>query len=800
MARHDLLAAMRYLVRQKMYTIINIAGLAIGMACCVILLLFVRDEWRYDRYHEHRDRIYRVAFAWRHPVTQVVAHGVKGPYRLASILRREMPEIPHTVRFFQQRVVVRHGHKQFYETRVFAADPNVFDVFTFPLLRGDPRTVFEHPFSVVITPEMAHRYFGDADPMGKTLRIHDQFDVTVTGILQPMPRQSHFRFDLLASLPQIEPFLSPIQRNNLTEGVVYTYLMLPSTRTAAELEKQFPSLIDTHWGAGAQSWIRLYLQPLTDIRLRSHTASEIEPNGNIVHVYAAITLAIFLLLIACTNYINLATARAASRARDVALRKAIGASRSQLVMQFLGESLCLTYLALLLAIACVEVALPAVNALSGKSLALKYGQDAPLLGGLIALAAGVGLLSGSYPAAVLSAFSPVAVWRGLSPFNPVGARGRKILVVVQFTIGTALAIATVILYQQLHFMRTRTLGYAKAHVVAIDEARRVFADYEAFKSTLLEHPHITGVARASRIPPDALRSNIPTRPEGHEAPLSTSMQTVWTDHDFLNVLGIDLVKGRYFSAEVPSDAEHAFILNESAVRALGWERPIGKGFGSQYIRDGTWHWQHGTVIGVVKDAHLESLHQPIVPTVYFIDPPNAWNLIVRMQPQELQQTLAFVQQTWERFTAHYPFRFSFLDKDFEQLYRAEARQGQVLVGFAILAVVIACLGLFGLAAFLTEQRTKEIGIRKALGASVPDIVIMLAREFTFLVLLAIVLACPIAYVTMQAWLSNFAYHITIGPGPFIGGGALALIEAWGTVCLQAMRAARANPVDALRYE
>ncbi|PON12005.1 hypothetical protein C2W62_41875 [Candidatus Entotheonella serta] len=525
------------------------------------------------------------------------------------MLRRDIPEIPHVIRFFRQNMLVSHGNKRFHETKTFAADPNVFDVFTFPLLRGDARTVFEHPFSVVITPEMAKRYFGDDDPMGKTLRINDLFDVTVTGILQPVPRHSHFRFDLLASLPHLEPFLTPIQRNHLTEGVVFTYLLLPLGLDAAELEQRFPDLIDTYWGPGARSWMKLYLQPLTDIHLRSHTASEIEPNGSIVYVYTAIILALFLLLIACANYINLSTARAASRARDVALRKLAGATRLQLMIQFLGESLGLTCGALILAMACVEVALPAVSTLTGKSLSLQYGAlkdglDLPLLGGLVALTCGVGIISGSYPAVVLSGFSPVAVLRGQNPLRLTGARGRKVLVVVQFTIGTGLVMATLIVYQQLHFVRTRTLGYAKMQVVAVYDAWRVYADYEAFREALLQHPHITGVGRASRIPPGELSSNIPTRPEGYGVGLSMSMETIWTDHDFLKVLGMELVAGRHFSASVPSDADHAFILNESTVRVLGWDCPIGKRFGSQYIQDGTWHWQHGRVVGVVKEGAI----------------------------------------------------------------------------------------------------------------------------------------------------------------------------------------------------
>ncbi len=544
MAKHYLMAAMRYLARQKMYTCINIVGLAMGMACCMILLLFVRDEWRYDRYHEHRDRIYRVASSFRHTLTGAIEDNAEGPYRLANILRREWPDIPHIVRFLRRGALISHGEKRFFEARAFAADPNVFEVFTFPLLRGDPGTVFEHPFSVVITVETAKKYFGDADPMGKTLRANDQVDFTVTGILQPIPPHSHFHFDLLVSLSQIEPFLTPIQRENLNEGVVFTYLLLPPTLSASALQERFAGLIEKYWGPDALSWLRLYLQPLTDIHLHSHTASEIEPNGDIVYVYAAITLALFVLLIACTNYMNLATARAASRSHDVALRKVAGATRPQLMIQFFGESLCLTCFALALAIACVEVTLPAVNALTGKLLALKYGQGLPLLGGLMALAFGVGIIAGSYPAVVLSGFAPVAVFKGLNPLNLAGARGRKILVVVQFTIGTGLVIATVILYQQLHFMQSLALGYAKEHVVAIYNARRVYPDYDAFKDALLQHPHIAGVARSSRVPPGELSSNIPTRPEG--VYVGPGMETVWTDHDFLVVLGMELIAGRHF--------------------------------------------------------------------------------------------------------------------------------------------------------------------------------------------------------------------------------------------------------------
>ncbi len=805
MLRNYLIVAVRNLLRHRGYSAINIAGLAIGMTCCILILLFVQDELSYDWYHERADRIYRFAVEWRNPKTGETAQLVSGPYRLAETLRTDFPEVPHIIRFSCKRPLIGYGDKRFPEGRFFFVDPGVFEVFSFPLIHGDPRTALREPFTVVITQEMARKYFGDEDPMGKVLRYGDDRELKVTGILGEIPRHSHFRFDFLSSITVANVLFNRIALENWGENSVYTYLLLPPGVSPAEIERRFPDLIRKHapqWAQGA----RYFLQPLTDIHLHSHAGGEIEPNGDIVYIYAFSAIAVFILLIACINFMNLSTARSASRAREVGMRKVVGADRSQLVWQFLGESVFLSFLALLLAVALVELSLPAFNGFVGKALDMDYGGNLTAVFGLIGIALFAGVIAGSYPAFFMSAFEPVEVLKGTLKGGPKGAGFRKVLVAFQFAISIFLIVVTGIIYGQLKHCRNIKLGYDKEHVVVISGVPGSLQQkYEAFKQELLQNPRVVSAAGTSRIPSGRLGSNISTRAEDFPEEESPSMQTVWVGYDFFETLRMPFVAGRSFSKAAPSDEKAAFVLNEAAVRRLGWtpENAIGKRFGSQFIEDwqrGQWVWKDGRVIGVVKDVHFESMRERIVPMVFFIQPNMAGNFLVRVRPDDIPGTLHFLKQKWQGVNPNHPFEYSFLDERFDQLYRAEEKQGQIFGTFALLAIFVACLGLFGLASFATVRRTKEIGIRKVLGASVGSIVALLSKEFVILVGVANLIAWPVAYYAMNRWLQDFAYRIELGPGVFVLGGTVALVIALLTVSYQAVRAARANPVEALRYE
>ncbi len=796
---------LRNLRRNKAYSFINIAGLAIGMACCILILLFVQDELSYDRFHKNKENVYRIQIGWRNPQTGETSENAINPYRLAEALRTDFPELPQVVRLYPQgRTLIRRGEKRFIENGLYFVDPNIFEVFSLQLLEGDPVTALRDPYTVVITKEMARKYFGDENPIGQSL-TYDDDELKITGIMAELPRNSHFHFDFIASMAVANQEFSRIVLENWGEMTVFTYVLLPANISSAELEGRFDAFVKKHmpdWAAA----VRLKLMPLTDIHLHSHTPGELEANGDIIYVYAFTAIAFFILLIACINFMNLATARSAKRAREVGMRKVLGAARAQLRRQFLGESLFFALVALLLALLIVQLVLPAFNGFVERELALDLTNNWVMLASLLAIALFVGLVAGSYPAFVLSAFEPVQVMKGAAGKNSRGAILRKTLVTLQFAISIFLIVVTAIVYRQLQYARDIKLGFNKEHVVAISGVPlSLRQQFEQFRYELAQNPGIVMASISSRVPPGRLGSNLGTRPEGVPEDQRRGMQTVWTDFDFIELLGLELAAGRSFSRSFATDATSAFILNEAAVKAIGWtpETAIGKSSGSSEIVDwnqGQWIERNGQVIGVLKDFHFESLHDEIVPTVYFVAPYMAWNAVVRIRPENIAGTMKFLESKWEQFNPGQPFEYRFLDEAFDTLYRREKRQGEIFGTFAMLAILVACLGLVGLASFAAEQRTKEIGIRKVLGASVPGIVKLLSREFLALVLLANLIAWPVAYFIMKKWLEDFAYRIDINALPFLAGAVVALLIALLTVSFQTIKAALANPVEALRYE
>jgi len=798
--------AFRSLKKHKLYSFINVLGLSIGMACVILILLFVREELSYDRYHVYKHRVYRINWSLTNPETGVETVRAVGPYRLAQELRPDFPDVPAIVRFSSPgRELIEHEGERYWEENFCFVDPDVFQVFTFPMIQGDPMTALDDPYSVVVTQEIAIKYFGDQDPIGKVLTFRDN-DFKVTGILDKIPENTQFGYDIFASMNAAPQLFSRIVLENWGEGSCETYIMLPEGSRADDYESRMSAFFESKVASWRQASPRLILQPLTQLYLYSKDIQTYAAGGDITYVYAFTAIAGFILIIACINFMNLATARSANRAKEVGLRKVVGARRSQLIWQFLCESIILSTISLLVAIVIGVLSLPAFNAIAGKGLSIDVFSDLPLILGLLAITLVVGVVAGSYPALFLSAFRPVNVLKGAFGRGVKGGWLRRILVTFQFAVSIFLIVATVVVYRQLQYASKVKLGYNKEHVVLLTGTPlSLRLRYDQFRQELLSHPNIINAAASSRVPPERLRSSIDVRPEGIPEDEREGMQTIWTDFDFIEIMGFELAAGRSFSRDHATDANSAFILNEEAVKRIGWtnETAVGKAFGSSEIKDwdkGQWERRDGQVIGVLKDFYFESLHQKIVPTVYFIAPYMAWKYVIRIRSENIPETLKLIENKWDAFNPSLPLVYRFVDDNFDSLYRAEEGQGKLFGSFAILAIFIACLGLVGLASFTAEQRTKEVGIRKVLGASVPKIIMMISKEFTLLVILAFILAAPVSWFIMNGWLQDFAYHVQLGIELFVMVGWAALMIAWATVSYQAIKVALTNPAESLRYE
>ena len=797
--------ALRNLKKYKTYAFINIFGLAVGLASCILIVLFVQDELRYDRFHEHADRIVRVVEDQQDE--DRISHLAHTFTPLAPALETEFPAVEHAVRLYPYPVLVRRdAEKKFQEDRFFFADSSVFDVFSFSLIRGDARTALAAPFSVVLTEETARKYFGDTDPIGQTLTVRDddgELDYTVTGLLAEVPRASHVHFDFLASFSSTRAFAPWMhRRGNWEWPPLYTYALLAEGTDLAALEAQMPALAEKYMGERRAAVRSLLLQPLTRIRLFSNRESEPEPTSDITYVYIFSMIAFFILLIACINFMNLATARAVSRAREVGMRKVLGAQRTQLIRQFLSESTLLAALALVLAVVMVELLLPALNAVSGKALSTDYLIHWTIPVVLVGIVLGVGLLAGSYPAFYLSAFRPVRALGGTSGRGRSAAALRKGLVVFQFGISIALIIGTTVIYRQLDYIQNKRLGFDKEHVVVVplrDQADQI--NNAALKEQWEQIPNVLSVAATSGVPsvPSGLH-DFWVFPD-NTGQDSLELMTLTVDHDFVETLGLEIIAGRDFSEDFPTDAHEAFVINESAALKLGWTDPVGREFTLQYYLSGAIR-KRGTVIGVVKDFQYNKLNRAIDPTVLHVVPESYYSdyLAARIGPGTTTATLARMAENWQAFNAERPFEYFFLDQTFDALYRAEERLGHLFGYFSILAILIACLGLFGLAAFTAERRTKEIGVRKTMGATVGGIVLLLSRDLLKLIAVAFIVGAPLAYFIAQWWLENFALRIEISPTIFILVGLTTLAIAWLTVGYHAIRAALADPVKALRHD
>ena len=796
MLGNQITTALRHMNRYRGYTAINVLGLAVGLVCAILIFLYVRYELSYDRYHEKADRIYRVT----------LNDSARSPRELGPILQADFPEVQQFARLLPTigTWVMKHGDQIYYEKNVYWANNELFDVFTFPLVRGDPDHALEAPFTVVISEDTARRYFGEEDPMGKTIVADNGYLLlTVTGVMDNIPENSHFHPEFLISLPtgydKFEWSETPrIFYNNL----FHTYIVLPEGHPPSETQEKLTGFVEKHVDASFLDDIgrfELTLQPVTDIHLYSHLEDEHRANTDISYVYILSAIGLFILVIASVNYVNLSTAQFAHRVREIGMRKVLGASRGQFIRQYLGESVLMTIVVLAIALVAVYFLAPYFDALLGLPVTSIHALHPLWWFAIPAIAVLIGLLSGGYPAIVFSSMRAVPGLKEGQPYQPGGLWSRKILVIFQFVISIALIIGTGILFSQLNFIQNKKLGFEKDLVMVIPTVQQVAVNYQPWKDVLLQYTGVDGVSQAITLPglfgtigrmstgtiqriedPDHVRHGV----QGFQAAV-----------DFVETMGIELLAGRSHRGAFRNDTEwENIVINEATMGVLGWETPE-EAIGRQVrFASGSTH----TVVGVVRDFHFRTLHLAIEPLVLFHG--TGLHLVVRIQPEDIGRTLEYIEGAWSEFFHDFPFAFTFLDEDIDRLYNNEMRIGYFFGVFAVVAVFLTCLGLFALVSFTVERRTREIGIRKALGASVRRTLAMLSAEFVVLALIANVFAWPAARLIMGRWLEDFAYRVEVGWGIFFASAGVALLITLITIGYHVIRTAFTNPAEVLRSE
>lgn len=788
--------ALRHMGRYRGYTAINVLGLAVGLVCAILIFLYVRYELSYDRFHEKADRIYRVT----------LNDSARSPRELGPMLQADFPEIRQFARMLPTigTWIMKHEDRVYYEKNVYWVNSALFDVFTFPLVRGDPDHALEAPYTVVISEDTARKYFGDEDPMGKTIIADNGYLLlTVTGVMENFPENSHFHADFLISLATgYDKFGWSGMPEIWYVTLFYNYIVLPEGHPPGETQQKLPGFVERHVDPDYLEDLgrfELRLQPVTDIHLYSHLEHEHGANTDVTYVYILIAIGLFILVIASVNYVNLSTAQFVHRAREIGMRKALGASLGALIRQCLVESVLMTIAALLIALAAVYFIAPYFDALLGQPVASAHSPHPLWWLALPVVAILIGLLSGGYPALVFSSMRAIPGIKEGRPYQPGGVWSRKALVTAQFAISTALIIGTGILFAQLNFIQDKKLGFEKDQVIVIPTVQEVAVNYQPWKDALLQYAGVDGVSQAITLPglfgtvgrtstgtmqrvedPDHVRHGV----QGFQAAV-----------DFVETMGLELLAGRSHRGAYRNDTEWQYIvINEAALRVLGWETPeeaIGRRvrFASGYTH---------TVAGVVRDFHFRTLHLEIEPLVLFHG--TGLHLVVRIQPEDIRSTLEYIEGAWLEFFPDFPFAFTFLDEDIDRLYRNEMRIGYFFGVFALVAVFLTCLGLVALVSFTVERRTREIGIRKALGASARRILGTLSAEFVGLVLVANIVAWPAAWLIMGRWLENFAYRVDIGWGIFFASGGAALLITVMTIGYHVVKSALANPAEVLRSE
>ena len=799
MFKNLLKISIRTILKDKTYSLLNVTGLTIGITCSMFLLMYILHELSYDRYHKNARNIYRVvsniketdnAFTWA--VAQIP---------LAEELRDNYPEVKNAVRFFGTgRTLYKNWDKQFYEEKFFLADSTAFDMFTYDFLHGDPATALDNPFSIVLTEKTAKKYFSDiSSAVGQSIQNQQDEEFKVTGVMKDVPLNSHFIFDGLISRNTRPDF-----QGSWGNFGVFTYLHLPDgydlSKMYTSLDKVIKEKVDPIFAQFGIT-IKYELQPILDIHLHSKIQDEAEAGGDISYIYIFASVAAFMLIIACINYMNLATARSINRAREVGVRKVMGSQRRQLIAQFITESVVIALLAMVISILLIYALLPPFNDLANKSLPFTFILQAPVILSLFGIVVFVGVVGGSYPAFYLSGFNPVNVLKGKLMAKGGNAFFRKCLVVFQFAISIFMLISTLIVFNQLQFMRNKDLGFEKERVIRLSLNERALREKaQGLVDRLKQTPEVASVGMASSSPGRGI-GKLLLKVEDNEGKLTDRGVDLYSaDYDFIKTMGMQIVGGRDFSRDVTSDTIYAVLVNESMVKRMSWDDPIGKKFifagGGPNNTD-----IEKRVVGVVKDYHQNSLYDPIEPLMIMLDKNNS-NIFVRTGEGDVRQSVSAIENAWKEIFPTYTFEYDFLDADFNSQYKADEKRSQIFTAFSGLTIVIACLGLLGFAAFTTEQRTKEIGVRKVIGASVRHLVMLVSKEFFLLVGIGMILAFPVAWYFTNSWLQNFAYRIQLeGEWPtFVLSALLAFIITLVTVGFHVVRAASANPVRSLRDE
>ena len=792
MLKNYLITALRNIKKNKIYALINIFGLAIGM---VVFILIFRYELSFDRWHENASRIYRVVQKQPGNVYLGSDRFALTPAPYASALMEEYPEVVSATRIDRLgEAPFSYKEKSFVERSGLWADPNFFKIFSVELISGNPESALSVPHSILLSENQAKKYFGKENPLGKTVRYNSKHDMIVTGIFKDFPKNSHFAMDILLPF-DAQATLSNRNLDTWRNNSCYTYCLLQDGADPKALEDKLPALFQKYSQGRGWDTAVFYLQPLTRIHLYSNINFEIAPNSDIKYIYLFSSIAFLILFIACINYVNLATARSAKRSKEVGMRKVVGAHRNQLIKQFLGESTLITLIALLLTLGLVTLALPVFNRFVERDISFNLIDQPTFFFGILITFSVVALLAGGYPAVYISKFRPIAALKSSSDRGKKSAFFRNTLVVFQFVISILLILSTSVVYQQLRFIQNREMGFNREQIVVLrPRDGNLRKQIEVFKAELRGNPDILNVSASASLPNHIRSSTFATWP-GKPDDLEIPIYVCKADYDFLDVFELKMASGRNFSREFSSDVNGAFLLNESAVKAIGWENPLGKMF-NRYRNDK----QGGQVVGVLKDFHMHSLHQEIMPLYISLYLQSYSYVSIKIRGENIPSTLAFIEKTFKDFSHAYPFEFSFFDEVFDRAYKAERKIGRLFSTFSLLTIFIACLGLFGLASFTAEARTKEIGIRKVLGASVPSIIRLLNQEYVKKVLLAAALAWPLGFYAMSNWLENFHYRINLGVFPFLAAGLMALGIALMTVSFHTVKAASTNPADNLHYE
>jgi ABC-type antimicrobial peptide transport system permease subunit len=787
MFKNYLKIALRGILKHKAYSFINISGLAIGMASSILILLWVRHELSYDRWHKHAEQIYRITMSSGDFKAAVA------PAALTPGFQSVMPVIKNTVRLSGPRTVLLSvGDRKFEENRIFYADSTFLNVFSFPLVQGDARTALQRPDGILITRDMATKYFGTENPIGKLIRKDNNSDAVVTGVLANIPSNSHLQFDFII------PLSAPEQRHDLETSlwnnfIYYDYVQLDnhflaSPAAIAGLEHQMDEVFKQH---NQDIKIDIHLQPLTQIHLHSDLQIDLSGHGNIQYVNIFFIVALFILVVACINFMNLATARSARRAKEVGLRKVVGAVRGQLIGQFLGESLLISFFSLLIAILLVWLALPSFNELAGKTLTVNL-WDGRLLMVLLGISVATGLISGSYPALFLSGFQPVKVLKG----NLRGLGGNRLfrnaLVVVQFVVSIVLLIGTAVIYNQLRYIRNRNLGYEKENLLYMTMKGEMGNKRQALYNALVQDPATSQFTVTSDLPTNLFSGYVDVLWPGKDPRAQIIFNSMDVSESFIDIFKMKMLSGRAFSKAFKTDST-GYIVNETAARTMGMTSSSAVG---QQI---TFRGAKGTIVGVVADFNFKPIQRTIEPLVLLLNK-GGGVVVVRTKPGGTEAAIKSLGKISQQLEPAYPFTYSFVDQDLANQYKGEQQMGSIFNVFALLAVFISCLGLYGLSAYMAEQRTKELGVRKVLGASLFNIVRLLSVDFTRMIVIAMFIAIPLAWWAVNNWLESFAYHIHVGWGIFVLAAVAALLIAWITVSYESVKAGMANPVKSLRTE